>query len=147
MLPPTVGVDPLIPLMCLSLQLLLEQWFSTPAAKGIAWGIRLQCWRPGTIPGLGRSPGGGNGNPLQYSCLENLHGQRSPWGHKESDTTEWLSTWRGLILGDVQGSPLVIVITDYHTVLGGSARGRVQLCQAGAGKLPRCCSHHWEPPV
>ena len=25
----------------------------------------------GSIPGLGRSPGGGNGNPLQYSCLEN----------------------------------------------------------------------------
>ena len=31
----------------------------------------------GLIPGLGRSPGGGNGNPLQYSCLENPHGQRS----------------------------------------------------------------------
>ena len=47
----------------------------------------------GSIPGLGRSPGGGHGNPLQYSCLENPHGQRSlagysPWGHKESDTTE-----------------------------------------------------------
>ena len=47
----------------------------------------------GSIPGLGRSPGGGYGNPLQYSCLENPHGQMtlagySPWGHKESDTTE-----------------------------------------------------------
>ena len=31
----------------------------------------------GSIPGLGRSPGGGNGNPLQYSCLENPNGQRS----------------------------------------------------------------------
>ena len=30
----------------------------------------------GLIPGLGRSPGGGQGNPLQYSCLENPHGQR-----------------------------------------------------------------------
>ena len=53
----------------------------------------------GSIPGSGRSPGEGNGNPLQYSCLENLHGQRSlaaysPWGHRESDTTEWLSTAR-----------------------------------------------------
>ena len=49
------------------------------------------------IPGLGRSLGGGNGNPLQCSCLENPHGQRSltghsPWGCKESDTTESLST-------------------------------------------------------
>ena len=38
-----------------------------------------------STPGLGRSPGGGQGNPLQYSCLENPHGQRSlvgysPWG-------------------------------------------------------------------
>lgn len=50
----------------------------------------------GSIPRLGRSPGGGHGTPLQYSCLENPRGQRSlvdhsPWGHKESmgsDTTE-----------------------------------------------------------
>ena len=51
----------------------------------------------GSAPGLGRSPGGGHGNPLQYSCLENPLGQRSlmgcsPWGLKESDTTERLST-------------------------------------------------------
>ena len=51
----------------------------------------------GSIPGLGRSPGGGHSNPLQYSCLENPHGQRSlvsysPWGHKELDTTKRLST-------------------------------------------------------
>ena len=46
-----------------------------------------------SIPGSGRSPGVGNGNLLQYSCLENsmdrgvsLAGY-SPWGHKESDTT------------------------------------------------------------
>ena len=31
----------------------------------------LQCRRTGSIPALGRSPGGGHGNPLQYSCLEN----------------------------------------------------------------------------
>ena len=47
----------------------------------------------GSTPGLGRSPGGEHDNPLQYSCLENPHGQRSlvdysPWGHKESDMTE-----------------------------------------------------------
>ena len=34
----------------------------------------------GSIPGLGRSPGEGRGNPLQYSCLENPHGQRSLTG-------------------------------------------------------------------
>ena len=53
----------------------------------------------GSIPGLGRYPGGEHGNPLQYSCLENPQGQRnlavadySPWGQKELDTTEQLST-------------------------------------------------------
>ena len=50
----------------------------------------------GSIPGLGRSPGGEHGDPLQYSCLENPHEQRSLegyrlWGHKELDTTEQLS--------------------------------------------------------
>ena len=54
---------------------------------------------PGSLPGLGRSPRVGNGNPLQYSCLENSigrgawralggRGAHSPWGHKESDMTE-----------------------------------------------------------
>ena len=47
----------------------------------------------GLSSGSGRSPGGGHGNPLQYSCLGNRHGQRSlagysPWVHKESDRTE-----------------------------------------------------------
>ena len=44
-------------------------------------------------PGLGGSAGGGHGNPLQRSCLENPHGQKSlagysPWGCTESDMTE-----------------------------------------------------------
>ena len=47
----------------------------------------------GLIPGPGRYLGRRHGSLLQYSCLENPHGQRSlvgysPWGHRESDTTE-----------------------------------------------------------
>ena len=43
----------------------------------------------GSIPGLGRSPGEGNGYPLQYSCLENSMDRgawqaTSPWGHKDT---------------------------------------------------------------
>ena len=69
----------------------------------------------GSIPGLGRSPGEGNGNPLQYFAwkiswteepgrLQSMGSQSltrlsvlhacsvySPWGHKESDTTEQLA--------------------------------------------------------
>ena len=51
----------------------------------------------GSISGLGRSLGGGPGNPLHYSCLENPHGQRnmagySPWSCQQLDMTEQLST-------------------------------------------------------
>ena len=41
---------------------------------------------PGSIPGSGRSPGEGKGNPLQYSCLENSMDR--PWSLKEADTAE-----------------------------------------------------------
>jgi len=34
---------------------------------------------PGSIPGLGRSPGEGNGNPLQYFCLENSMNREAWW--------------------------------------------------------------------
>ena len=55
-----------------------------PASAGDAGG-------EGSNPGLGRSSGGGNGNPLQYSCLANPTDrgiwQASPWGCKELDMT------------------------------------------------------------
>ena len=52
---------------------------------------------PGSVSGSGRSPAEGNGNPLQHSCLENPMDRGawwgySPWGRKESDTCEQLST-------------------------------------------------------
>ena len=52
----------------------------------------------GSIPGLWRLPGEGNGNPLQHSCLGNpMAGGRSqvgysPWGHKRVGQNQWLST-------------------------------------------------------
>ena len=54
----------------------------------------------GSIPGWGRSPGGGNGNPLQYSCWGNSmqrgarwgRGWVGMWGHKGSDTAEHART-------------------------------------------------------
>ena len=56
----------------------------------------------GSIPGLGRFPGGGNGNPLQYSCLENPMDRRA-WQatvHRvaESDMTKQLSMHAGTII-------------------------------------------------
>ena len=53
---------------------LMAQWVKNLPAKARDTGD------VGSIPRLGRSPGGGNGSPLQYSCLENPHGQRSLGG-------------------------------------------------------------------
>ena len=54
------------------------QWFSFNRENhmGFPGGseVKASAWNagdPGSIPGSGRSPGEGNGNPLQYSCLEN----------------------------------------------------------------------------
>ena len=43
----------------------------------------------GLISGSGRSPGGGNGNPLQYSCLENLIDRRACWASVHSVAKSW----------------------------------------------------------
>ena len=53
----------------------------------------------GSIPGLGRSPGEGNGNPFQYSCLKNPMGRGAWWATvhgvaKELDTTSQLNHHR-----------------------------------------------------
>jgi len=78
-----------------------RDWLSTPVFLGFSGGLdgeepSCNAGDLSLIPGLGRSPGGGHGNPSQYSCLENLQRQRhlagcSPWGFKESETTEQLS--------------------------------------------------------
>ena len=54
--------------------------------------LTANAWDMGSVPGMGRSPGEGNGNPLQYSCLGNSIDRGalagcSPWGCKESGTT------------------------------------------------------------
>ena len=64
----------------------LPWWFSSKESA-------CQARDAGWIPGSGRFPEGGNGNPLQYSCLENPMDRQaylvgySPWGSKESIET------------------------------------------------------------
>ena len=76
---------------------LADDLFTTSAtwAPLVAQKVKNLPDNAGEIPGAGRSPAGGNGNPLQYSCLGNpmdrgAWGGYSPWGHKQSDTTEQL---------------------------------------------------------
>ena len=69
----------------------------------VAQTVKLSACNVGdlsSIPGSGRSPGEGNGNPLQYSCMEKYHGWRSmvgysPWDCKQLDTTEQLYWFTG----------------------------------------------------
>ena len=75
------------------MQLLKMQEFADlPGAinPGGASGKEPALREPGSIPGLGRSPGEGYGYPLQYSGLENSM-DYSPWDCKEVDMTERLS--------------------------------------------------------
>ena len=82
-------------------------WLGFPGGsdgKASAWNAGDQ----GSIPGSGRSPGEGNGNPLQHSYLENPMDEGawligySPWGHKQSDTTERLHL--GFSMYDIMSS-------------------------------------------
>ena len=80
----------------------------------------------GSIPGLGRSRGGEHGNPLQYSCLENPHGQRSPagcspWSHKELDTTK-VTKQQALVALVVKNSPANAGDERYKGPIPGSGR-------------------------
>ena len=58
--------------------------------------VKNQPANADSVPGLGRSPGGGNGSPFQYSCLENSMGRGAWWatihGVTVSDTTELAHT-------------------------------------------------------
>ena len=55
-----------------------------PGSEGKASARNVGC--PGSIPGSGRSPGKGNGNPLQYSCLENPMDGGAWWATVHGDT-------------------------------------------------------------
>ena len=75
------------------LSMMQETWISSLSWEDLLEEGMATCssmaWKP--IPVW-------HGNPLQYSCLENCNGQKSllgysPWGCKESDMTERLSTW------------------------------------------------------
>ena len=77
---------------CIKIELVVKEYSILMGFPGGSEGKESTC-NADSIPGLGRSLGEGHGNPLQYSCLENPHGQRSlagysSWDRKESDTTE-----------------------------------------------------------
>ena len=76
-----------------------------------------------SIPGLGRSPGEGNGNPLQYSCLENpMH--RGPWWatvHAVAKRQKWLK-WLTLSLSFMKGHIIHEAQMTGNQLVSGSAK-------------------------
>ena len=78
--------------------------FSPVAGFPVGSEVKVSAWNVGdlgSIPGSGRSPGEGNGNPTPVLLPRESHGGRSlvgysPWGCKESDMTEQLSLTHSL---------------------------------------------------
>ena len=74
-------------------------WFTPPTGASQVWVVKnppANAGEVGSIPGSGRSPGGGHGNPLQYSCLENPMDRGVWWatdhGVAEGCRLKWLSS-------------------------------------------------------
>ena len=82
----------------------LPWWLS---GKEAAWNAE-NAGDMGLIPRLGRSPEGGNGNPLQYSCLENPMDRGAWWAavHKVSKSWTWLFHFSLSCIGEGNGNPL-----------------------------------------
>ena len=74
---------------------------------------------PGSIPGLGRSAGEGNGSPLQYSCLEN-----------PMDGGAWLATVHGVAKSRTR-------LSDFTTTISISCTGRQILYHCATGEAPK----------
>ena len=104
----------------------------------------------GLIPGLGRSPQGGHGSPLQYSCLENPHGQRSWVGLRHDWTTKHTYYWwygRGyqLTVAGINGlNHTFKVVTQriiYHLFCGFNQSNAVS--KINSSNISCCCYYYY----
>ena len=105
-----------------------------------------------SIPGLGRSPGVGNGNPFQYSCLENSRGRGAWWatvhgtmGCKELDTSEHTThTWKR-ITGGASTFPGIVKVTPWADYRWRSQTSQLwgQRAEGHFKKRKRCVQRPW----
>ena len=83
---------------------LTRTWGATQVVQRIC----LQCTKV-LLPGLGRSPGEGNGNPLQYSCLENPMDRGALWVH---GVTKSQTLWSNYTIRTQQAQDIIFIIVD-----------------------------------
>ena len=109
----------------------------------------------GSVPGLRRSPGEGNGYPLHYSGLENSMDRgawqaRDPWDLKESDMTEWLPehslNLEASLVAEMVKSPLACNAGDLGSILGsgrspGGGHGNPFQYSCMENPMDRVCIH------
>ena len=83
----------------------------------------------GSIPGSGRSPGEGNGNPLQYSCLENPMGRGAWWAtvRRVAKSGTWLSDFTFFHFHRWHRCPLEIMFTSILCMCGKPPQSRMKL--------------------
>ena len=89
----------------------------------------------GSIPGLGRSPGGGHGNPLQYSCLENPRDRGSWWATVHRVAKSWTQLKQLGISGEKTPK-------CYHQSVGSVAQSCWTLCDPMDCSMPGFPVHH-----
>ena len=102
----------------------------------------------GSVPGLGRSPGGGNGSPFQHSCLENPMDRDpqgcSPWGCKEFDVTGHTCTNRHTLYSNISFQLYIFPFSCNKFLLYPSLKSQIFLTLSD---FPRqiqtllCCYH------
>ena len=97
--------------------------------SGLLWWLRPEASTCSVgdlslIPGLGRSPGGEHGNPLQYSCLENPQGQRSLAGYKSMGSERVGHNWTSKH-SIAQYSIVYMVYTDHIFFIHSSITGHL----------------------
>ena len=86
----------------------------------------------GLIPGLGRSPGEGNGNLLQYSCLVNPMDRGASWAivhgvTKDTDTTQQLNNKNNILLGSCETVPESLALNSEYPPQGNQGNMREQV--------------------
>ena len=86
----------------------LPQWFSSKEST-------CNSGHSGSVPGLGRSTGGGQSNPLLYSCLENPMARGAWWAtvHRVAKSQTWLK-WLGMHAQSISGTKISFMREDLY---------------------------------